>query len=114
MGTLDSNTPLQTPARYIAGKLMQEPVKVLDTAVPTAAPDIAYEGNQIMFHDGIIIQVVGEGNVTLYARLREDLPWVAFDTITSDALGVLKNYWGVPLLAVRANSVTTPIQVWVM
>jgi hypothetical protein len=108
--TTKQNVPSETPRRWITNKITQDPVVVLEESTTTAAPDISYEGIQINFHEGFMVQIVGEGTVVLYGRLREDLPWVPFDTliIAPGDGGTLKNYWGVPLLAARISAISTP------
>jgi hypothetical protein len=115
--TTKQNVPGETPRRWITNKITQDPVIVLEESSVTTAPDINYEGIQIDFHEGFMVQIVGEGTVILYGRLREDLPWLPFDTlvIAPGDGGTLKNYWGLPLIAARVSAISTPsIKVVVM
>jgi hypothetical protein len=110
-----NNIPFQTPSRRIGHRVEQAPVLLFETTTTTAAPDINFEGVQINMHEGFMVQVVGLGTVGIYGRLREDLPWVLFDTLVNDELGTLKNYWGLPLLAARCSVISGgTIQVWGM
>lgn len=113
LNPLAGNVPNQTPTRRIGHRVQQDPTLIFETTQTTLAPDISYEGVQINMHEGFMVQIVGVGTVGIYGRLREDLPWVLFDTLVTDALGTLKNYWGVPLLAARCLAITSgSIQVW--